>query len=319
MSGKLSRRKFLRKSTILPLAGSIALSLEEKALLAREERSVGQPVPALPREPLQTGRIGNLKLSRLICGGNLISGFAHSRDLIYVSPLLRRYFTDEKVFETLRLCEENGIDAAILRVDDHILRIVNKYWKERGGKIQWIAQVKPKVDDLAWDTRLAVDNGAVGIYVQGGVADDFAGKGRVDLLGKCLEIIKRNGVVAGIGAHALATVKACVEAGLDPDFYMKTLNSKNYWSAQFLPRHDSVWAETPEETIKFMQGVKKPWIAYKVLGAGAIHPREGFKYAFENGADFCCVGMFDFQVAEDVAIAKSAVAEAHNRSRPWCG
>ena len=29
-------------------------------------------------------------------------------------------------------------------------------------------------------------------------------------------------------------------------------------------------------------------------------PEDGFRYAFENGADFICVGMFDFQVVDDV-------------------
>jgi len=67
-----------------------------------------------------------------------------------------------------------------------------------------------------------------------------------------------------------------------------------------------------------MARVKKPWIAYKILGAGAIPPREGFEYAFRNGADFICVGMFDFQVAEDVEIASAAVAGARTRSRAWC-
>jgi hypothetical protein len=64
-------------------------------------------------------------------------------------------------------------------------------------------------------------------------------------------------------------------------------------------------------------GGKMQWIAFKVLAAGAIHPREGFKFAFDNGADFICVGMFDFQVRENVIIAKDAVARARDRQRSW--
>ena len=66
-----------------------------------------------------------------------------------------------------------------------------------------------------------------------------------------------------------------------------------------------------------MNSVKKPWIAYKVLGAGAIHPKEGFRYAYENGADFICAGMFDFQITEDVVIARQILSETSNRERAW--
>ena len=34
---------------------------------------------------LPQAKIGNLALSRMILGGNLIGGWAHSRDLVYVS------------------------------------------------------------------------------------------------------------------------------------------------------------------------------------------------------------------------------------------
>lgn len=313
------RRRFLKRTAAASTGVALGFGFEERNLIANAADTPPPSEKATKPEPFPTGRIGDMDISRLICGGNLISGFAHSRDLIYVSSLLRNYFTDEKVHDTLQRCEENGVNTAILRLDQNTLRILNGYRRDRGGKIQWIAQVKLKSDDLYSEIDEAANNGASGIYVHGGIGDKYVAQQRVDLLGKALERIKLNGVIAGIAGHSLDVPVACEKAGLSPDFYMKTINSKSYWSAGPVPRKDSVWSETPEETIEFMKKVKTPWIGYKILGAGAIHPVEGFKYAFENGADFICVGMFDFQIDEDVEFAKKALAATAKRSRPWHG
>jgi hypothetical protein len=56
-----------------------------------------------------------------------------------------------------------------------------------------------------------------------------------------------------------------------------------------------------------------------VLAAGAVHPSEGFRFAFENGAAFVCPGMFDWQVRENAKIARDVLATdaAKERPRPW--
>ena len=321
MAGTRDRRGFLTRSLKASVAATLAFGFEDKVLTAHAAQE-NAPAPASPpsaAKDFPMGKIGDVSIGRLICGGNLISGFAHSRDLIYVSRLLKHYFTDEKVFETFRLCETHGINTAILRMDSDTLRIINRYWREFGGNLQWIAQIKPRPSDLTTEVKKAVDAGAVGVYVQGETGDAFIRNSDVDSLGKVIECIRNNNVIAGMGAHAIEVVTACEKAGIKSDFYMKTFNSKSYWSAGPAERHDSVWEETPQQTMDAMKGVEKPWIAFKVLGAGAIAPDEGFKYAFDNGADFVCVGMFDFQIAEDADIARKAISGAVQRARAWKG
>ena len=66
-----------------------------------------------------------------------------------------------------------------------------------------------------------------------------------------------------------------------------------------------------------MNRVKIPVMGFKVLAAGAIQPADGFQWAFENGADWICVGMFDFQIVKDVNIAINVLDNLKNRKRDW--
>ncbi len=301
----LDRRRFLGKSLAISGASALAgLSLEEQALLAKACDGADPAATEASGKGLETGTIGKLKISRLICGGNLFSGFAHSRDLIYVSALMKQYFTPEKIMDTLEVCEQNGINTAMMRCDEHMVGVLKRYRKERGGNIQWIAQTYPKVDNLTENIQLAVDNGAVGAFMQGGIGDGLVAGGRIDLIEKIISFVKQNGLVAGVGSHSLEVPKAVEKEGLEPDFYFKTFNNVGYHS------------QDPREIADVMKTAKKPWIAFKVLGAGVVRPRQGFELALTVGAGFLNVGMFDFQVRQDVTVIKDLLASDPARQRP---
>ncbi|MHB8898095.1 MAG: hypothetical protein ACYC6Y_05060 [Thermoguttaceae bacterium] len=297
------------------------------------------PAPAQPPsgQPAATdgmlyGKLGEARFSRLMLGGNLVSGYMHSRDLKYVNRLFRAYVTDEKIFETFRLAEENGINTVL----ESGANLVYQYNKERGGKMQIIPSIHPEVGlpagKLKAEIAQRVDEGCPALYVWGVACDKLTQLQRVDLIGEAVELTKQQGVPIGVGCHSLQVVNACEEQGIPCDFYVKTLHQDNYFTATPKPLRkeyiwlgggegweDSMWCINPEETVQYMATVKKPWVAFKVLAAGAILPRTGFAHALDSGADFLGVGMFDFQIAENCETFNRLARRAQQRSRPWYG
>ncbi len=326
MKTQPSRRAFLKKSAAATLTAPLLMSLEEYALAGQQTTPQTAPVVPPSTVSLPTGTIGKVKISRLICGGNLISGYAHSRDLIYVSTLLKHYFTDEKILETWALAEQHGINTMIVNPEDVRAAELYQKYRARGGRIQYLAQLGPTKDDLKTPVLRARDAGAVGAFLLGNLGDAWTREGDVGRIGELLGLVREQGLIAGVAGHELRTVMAVEKAGLAPDFYMKTLHDTNYWSKrrpdqmkEVIDNYgiDNYWCSDPKETIAYMSELRRPWIAYKVLAAGAIPPRAGFQHAFANGADFVAVGMFDFQISEDASILPGIVQATQNRDREW--
>ncbi|MDZ7336734.1 MAG: DoxX family membrane protein [candidate division KSB1 bacterium] len=325
-----NRREIIKSLITLPVFGGFVFavlrkmgweSYERKHLQDSLDAVTGATVKSFNYSKLKDlkgtlpfGHIGDLKLSRVILGGNLVGGWAHARDLIYVDKLVKSYHTKDKIFETFYLAEKCGINCFL--TNPVLCQIITEYWKRKIGKIQFISDCAYQ-GDVITGIKMSIDNGAHSCYVQGGIADQLVKDGKMELIAQSLELIKKNGLPAGIGAHALQTIKACVDYGLKPDYWVKTLHPLNYWSAKAEQEHDNIWCTNPEETIAYMQHLEQPWIAFKTLAAGAIHPNVGFPYAFKNGADFICVGMYDFQIVDDVNIALEALAESVQRERRW--
>jgi hypothetical protein len=234
--------------------------------------------------------------------------------------------------ETLYLGDLAGINTAFMTNSNYPL--FNRYIKEHNSKMKSICQTYLKPEDFLGDIDKAIGNGANTLYIQGGEGDRYVREGKIAMLARAVEHIKKQGYMAGVGAHSLEVVKACEKEGLPVDYYVKTFHHDKYWSAhpesqrvewsvdrirssEHNEIHDNMFDLFPVITADFMKGVKKPWIAFKVLAGGAIQPADGFRYAFEHGADFICVGMFDFQVADNVKTANKVLADIKNRQREW--
>ncbi len=333
-----SRREMLKSLTFLPFLGGFGWAfINDKknstpdgftgSTIKLNQRSLSEIEGKMPMGILAKGK---KPVSRLIMGTNHLSGNAHARDLKYASSLFKAYNTEKKIIETYMLAEQAGINLFFATP------LLDRYRKMFGGNFQTWVNVAPTKDDIYSQVDRAIDKGVDYIFIQGAACDRRIYDGEVDVIVKCVDYIRQQGFPVGLGAHTIQAMLACVEAGIDPDFYYKTMHHDQYWSAH--PRenrypflwssnisddhnkfHDNMWCLFPEETVDFVQKAQKPVVGFKVLAGGALLPKDGFQWAFDNGADFIEVGMFDFQIVENVIQTVESVSKAQSRQRAWFG
>ncbi|HOH30923.1 MAG TPA: hypothetical protein PLC40_14690, partial [Candidatus Hydrogenedentes bacterium] len=235
---------------------------------------------------------------------------------------------DEKIMDTMAVAEKHGVNTLVIHTVPAAMETLKRYRNERGGKMQWIicptAQVDKEPDAYRKQVKDLADMGTEAVYLWGVTADRLTQEGNVDAMIKAVEIGHEFGLASGVGGHDLRVVQTCEDKGVPTDFYIKTFHHHNYPSA---PRPDEIteiyrevpgyWCNDPQAVIDVMKAVEKPWIAFKVMAAGAIPPADAFQYVFANGADFSLAGMFDFEIEEDVRIAKEVLKNVKRELRPW--
>jgi len=336
-----SRREALKNLATLPVLGALgwgAFRHNSRQVDVMSGATIQLNFSSLDKlkDQCPKGKIGEHEISRLVAGGNLVGGWAHARDLRYVPSLFKAYNTEKKVYETLMLAEQAGINT--INIGYPTNGLLAKYKKATGSKIKVITQVAPdrKNKDYFSIIDEAIDFGVDIIQLQGNVVDWMVRDNEVDMVDKMLDYIRRQGFTAGLASHTVDALLACEDYGIIPDYYMKTMHHDKYWSAHPIENrvpfevdgekhldhnkfHDNCFCLFPDRTVEFVERATVPVMGFKVLAAGAIEPKDGFNWAFENGADFICVGMFDFQIVDDVNTTIDVINNLSGRKREWYG
>jgi uncharacterized membrane protein YphA (DoxX/SURF4 family) len=339
--GVNSRREALKNLATLPILGAMgwgAFRHAEKEVDVMSGATIQLNFKSLAdlKGELPKGKIGPHEISRLVAGGNLVGGWAHARDLIYASSLFKAYNTEKKVYETLMLAEQAGINTINIGFPTNAL--LAKYKKATGSKIKVISQIHPDMEkeDYFVNIDKAIDFGVDIVQIQGNQVDWLVRDNRIDVVEKMMDHIRRQGYTAGLASHTVDALIATEEYGIIPDYYMKTMHHDNYWSAHPIENrvpfevdgknyldhnkfHNNCFCLFPDKTAEFVERATVPVMGFKVLAAGAIEPKDGFNWAFQKGADFICVGMFDFQVVEDVNTIIDVLDNLQGRTRDWYG
>jgi hypothetical protein len=240
-------------------------------------------------------QIGNVQVSGLCIGGNPFSGFSHQNS--ERSKEMTDYYTPKQIIETLSKAEKSGINTFFGRTDDHIFSIIEDYWN-KGGKIQWFAQVCTEHNDPnAWRKWLKASAklGAVATYIHGGVVDSWYANKLFDNFYEALDMMREENVVAGFAGHS-PDAHVWINDNLDVDFqmcchYNPTDRSRN-------PHHISEGEKWDDEDRQLMLDViskiKKPVVHYKVFAGGNKPIIEAFETMGRcmREIDVACVGLF---------------------------
>ena len=277
MTSESDRRGFLRGTSLGAAGLGAACSLEERILLAAVQEgdgSAAKPKPDIAPASMPCGTIGKVRISRLFLGGNLIGGWAHSRDLTYVSSLFKAYNTEAKIFETLELAEQCGINTVLIDPRDFEPcssttgsgNGVSRAWSARfpaskgqAGRSREATRGPRREPGLrAWHRGRPVCHGRSDRRPRPGHPGDQA-----------------QGLPAGVGGHSLETPRACEKHALGADFYVKTFHTDRYWSATppenreewcwYKPMsaehgryHDNMFCLDADKVADFMESLDKP-------------------------------------------------------------
>jgi len=276
---------------------------------------------------LPTVDLAGKKITRLIAGGNPLTGYSHFNSIL--NALMTEYFTDEQAIKFLLDCQKAGINTWQSNFAERARRRHPKI-RDAGCTMHWLCITDPwsanpnakTSEEIRDGTMKCVDMAAlakpIGIAHHGVVTDRLFRAGKLDLIKDFINKVHDSGFPAGISTHNPAVIEAVEEKGWKNDYYMNCFYRVTREPEDFqkevgvLPVGETYLASDPPRMCKMIRQTKKTCLGFKILAAGRKcdsreEVREAFKFAFANikPGDATIVGMFpkfSDQISENVEI-----------------
>ena len=249
---------------------------------------------------LPTIKLGNSHVTRLLMGGNIISGNSH------VSPEMdkdmREFYTMPRILEAFETCEQNGINTVQMRGDAHIVRAMIEH-RLNGGRLSWIAQTASEYASLEFNLRLMEKAGPIAVYFHGSKVDNMYQNGDTEGIRQGLKTIKMLGVPVGLCTHIPELLLRAEEEEWGADWYMASVYNimkLGHISSSVTGKFSTDETFDEEDRVLMFDAirkVKKPCMAFKILGASRRCTSEADwqdavreSYASIKPTDGCIVG-----------------------------
>jgi hypothetical protein len=258
---------------------------------------------------LPTADFCGLAVTRLVIGANPFGGFSHQNETRDVE--MKTWATQERILETWQRAWAAGINTFVTNNEtEHVINTAKRYLAEK-GPMQWIGQLamcSHSTMENSLDEAKAI--GASAAYFHGGYVDRFYQEQDAKTLGQWVAHAKSIGLPIGVAGHA-PRVHDWVNSLDLVDFHVVCIF--NCGSLHNGAGNRFQLADLPP-AYECIARIRKPCIAYKVMGAGRIDPLLAFEYCFDHikPGDVCNVGMHrgdkDDMVEENAGLVRQILA-----------
>ncbi|MCC7492773.1 MAG: hypothetical protein IT204_10515 [Fimbriimonadaceae bacterium] len=248
-----------------------------------------------------TTEIGGLEVSRLIIGSNTFHGFSHFSKAR--SEWLRRYFTPERIYEVLRYCAEQGLNATVSMQRPDYAEVLRAVEADTGVHIVWFATPGGRdTEELKDGICQAAELGAEFCLPHTMWTDArlLPARGIIEEAEEVCAFIRAQGMRPGWSSHRPEVVSISDKMGYDIDVYIQIFNSEG-----FLMHLETDWEAT------VIRNAKLPCLCIKPLGSGRVMPPTGLSFVYHNikPVDTVAIGMMSLEEArEDINLARQILA-----------